>query len=90
MREAALFTASQERVPAGFLSSLSERVARFYRTWKVRRRIVRMTDLDDHILDDIGVTRTDLFDVLNQPFSNDPSLELQRIAKRNRSRWVRG
>jgi uncharacterized protein YjiS (DUF1127 family) len=87
MREAASFIASQQSVTAGLLSSLTSTAVRFYRNWRNRRQVVLLTDLDDHVLDDIGVTRGDVEAALLQPFSHDPSLQLQRIALRNRARW---
>jgi uncharacterized protein YjiS (DUF1127 family) len=89
MREAAFFIARQESVASSLLSSLAGSVARFYRTWRTRRGLVQMTDLDDHILDDIGVTRADIQAVLSRPYVDSPALELQRIAQRNRARWRR-
>lgn len=78
----------QAGVAGGVLTSLADRISGFYRTWKVRRCIVRMTDLDDHMLDDIGVSRGDLYAVLDLPLSQNPALELQRI-RRNRTRRMR-
>ena len=72
MREAATITAGRPDASAGFLSSIGAASSRLFRAWKLRRRLVRMTDFDDHILDDIGVTRTDLFDVLDLPLSQNP------------------
>lgn len=87
----ATYAAGRHRagVSAGVLTSLTDRIAGFYRIWKTRRRIVKMTDLDDRILDDIGLARGDLYAVLDQPFSQNPAFELQRIAQRNRSRRMR-
>ena len=89
MREAASFIARQESVAPSLLSSLADSVSRFYRAWQARRKLVHMTDLDDHILDDIGVKRGDIRAVLDLPYSYDPGLELQRIAQRNRTNWRR-
>ena len=89
MREAASFIAGQQSVTAGFLPTVTDQVARLYRTWKNRRQIVHLTEFDDHVLADIGLTRGDIDAALSQPFSQDPSLQLQQIAQRNRSRWVR-
>ena len=89
MREAASFIASQQSVTAGLLSSLTNTAVRVYRNWKNRREVVLLTELDDHVLEDIGVTRGDVEAALSEPFSYDPSLQLQRIALRNRGRWQR-
>ncbi len=89
MREAALFISGQERVPTSLLSSLSGHFARFLRNWRNRRQVVVLSELDDHVLADIGLTRGDVEAALSQPFSQDASLQLQQVAQRNRSRWVR-
>jgi uncharacterized protein YjiS (DUF1127 family) len=89
MREAAAFVAGQHSVSAGFLSSLVGAVDRFRRNLRSRRQIVHLSELDDHVLNDIGVTRGDIDAVLSQPLSNDPSRQLQQIALSNRSRWHR-
>ena len=89
MRDAASIAATRKPA-AGFLASLRAALTRAYKSWKTRRRLVRMTKYDDHILDDIGVTRTDLYDVLDMPFSQNPSFELQRRAQLNRAKWRRG
>ena len=35
-------------------------LGRLFRNWKARRRIAHLQELDDYLLDDIGVTRDDL------------------------------
>ena len=91
MREAASFIASQTRfAPAGALPALLNRVAKATRNWIGRRKLRQITELDDHLLCDIGVTREDVRWALELPFSYDPGLELQRRALRNRTRgWRR-
>ena len=90
MSEAASVAAGRERDATGFLASFGAALSRFYRSLRTRRRVARMTDLDESVLDDIGVTRTDLYDVLDMPFSQNPSLELERRAQLNRAKWRRG
>jgi uncharacterized protein YjiS (DUF1127 family) len=89
MREAAAFVAGQHSVSGGVLTSLFGAFDRFRRNLRSRRQIVHLSELDDHVLNDIGVTRGDIDAVLSQPFSNDPSLALYNIALSNRSRWHR-
>lgn len=89
MREAASFIAHQSSSDE---SSVVERVvAGFWRTAHVlnnRRKVMSLTDFDDHMLRDLGLTRGDIEQALDVPFTHDPSLELQRLALRNRrSRW---
>ena len=90
MTEAASVAAGREREATGILASFGATVSRVYKSWSSRRRVARMTSLDDHVLDDIGVTRTDLYDVLDAPFSQNPSIELERRAQLNRAQWRRG
>ena len=91
MREAASFIASQRR-PArtGALPALVHHVQDLFRRWSRRRQLMRINELDDHLLFDIGLDRGDVRWALDLPFSFDPGLELQRRALRNRSRGWRG
>jgi uncharacterized protein YjiS (DUF1127 family) len=89
MRAATAFPAGHGTASAGTRSSVFTALAQVFRTWRTRRKLVKMTDLDDHILDDIGVSRSDIHAVLDLPFSHNPALELQRIAQRNRANWLR-
>jgi uncharacterized protein YjiS (DUF1127 family) len=91
MREAASFIASQSTADsAGVLSQLIDRAVRFLQARLHRRAALRLIDMDDHLLNDIGIARTDVQRALNQPFATDPTLELQAIALRNRRRGWRG
>lgn len=85
MREAASFIARQSGLAeAGLLSTLEEAVRRFVRSWSNRRKVVSLVDFDDHMLADIGISRSDVRQALSLPFSHDPAVELQRIAVKNR------
>ena len=89
MREAASFIASQgDRATAGVLEAILRDVSSALRSWARRRQLKQLTDLDDHLLADIGVTREDVRWALDLPFPHDPGIELQRRALRNRvRRW---
>ena len=90
MREAASFIANQGRLaPDGALPALFSHVGKAMRNWIGRRKLKQITELDDHLLCDIGVTREDVRWALDLPFSYDPGLELQRRALRNRARGWR-
>ncbi len=85
MREAASFIASQKASdPAGLLAAATRMAETALRSWAKRRNLVKLSDLDDHQLADIGITREDLRWALNLPFSHDPGLALQDRALRNR------
>jgi uncharacterized protein YjiS (DUF1127 family) len=87
MREAASFIARQDSsIGAGLIPGLVEFVGRAFRTWKNRRAVETLTDFDDHMLADIGLTRDDVHRALDLPFAHDPGLELQRLSLGNRSR----
>ena len=45
-----------------------------------RRRFNRLRDLDDHMLEDIGVTRAEVEIATRLPFSHDAAEELRRLA----------
>jgi len=81
MRDAALFIASQSgSAEAGILHTVFEASKRAYRSWKNRRQVAELGDFDDHMLADIGLTRNDVREALDLPFSVDPGRELQRRA----------
>lgn len=91
MREAASFIARQRAPdPAGLLSAATCLARTALRTWSRRRKLVKLSDLDDHQLADIGISREDLSWALNLPFSHDPSLALQDRAARNHTHGWRG
>jgi uncharacterized protein YjiS (DUF1127 family) len=56
--------------------SLAEGIARVRR----RRKFKRLLDLDDHMLDDIGVTRSEVDYAARLPLSTDAATELRRIS----------
>jgi uncharacterized protein YjiS (DUF1127 family) len=67
---------------AGIISFIS----RAMRHWSERRMVSAMSQLDDHLLADIGLTRSDLDWAFHQPSSGRPSEELARLAAERRSR----
>lgn len=87
MRNAASFIASQS-IPseAGILLTVLRRAQDVFGAWKGRREVATLTDFDDHLLADIGLTRGDVREALDLPFSYDPGRELQVRASRSRMR----
>jgi len=86
MREAASFIASQSSsAESGVLQDILQAARQALRSWQNRRRIASLSDFDDHILADMGLTRGDVQQALDLPFTYDPALELQRLALRNRT-----
>jgi uncharacterized protein YjiS (DUF1127 family) len=55
-----------------------------FRAFLRRRKVSRLQDLDDHILDDIGLTRRDVEIATRLPFSRDAADELRRLALEHR------
>jgi uncharacterized protein YjiS (DUF1127 family) len=87
MREAALFVAGQRgSADAGILSAFVRSAGQALRSFKNRRKIVALSEFDDHLLADIGLSRDDVRRALDLPFAHDPALELQRLALRQRRR----
>jgi uncharacterized protein YjiS (DUF1127 family) len=58
---------------------------RLISNWRKRRRLYDLQHLDDHALDDIGLTRADVAAVLGQPLSVDPVWYLERRARLRRN-----
>jgi uncharacterized protein YjiS (DUF1127 family) len=59
-------------------------IKRLLHNWKARRRVVSLEDYDDHILHDIGVTRTDIRWAANLPLTTNAALALEERAFRRR------
>jgi len=76
------------KLPAtGFAAILTQWAARAFNmvaTFVVVRRnraaILRLGDLDDYMLKDIGISRSDLHRALGRSYLDDPSSELGAIA----------
>jgi uncharacterized protein YjiS (DUF1127 family) len=73
MREYALNQADQQ-----FYGSLFGNLRRYLRNWLKRRALKQVQDLDDYILHDIGVDRTEVEEALNLSLVYDPIYELHR------------
>ena len=71
---------------AGIISFIS----RVMRHWNDRRTVHAISQLDDHLLADIGLTRADLDWALHQSSSGLPSEELTRRAAERRALGTAG
>lgn len=54
--------------------------------WRKRRRLYDLQHLDDHILKDIGLDRSDVQAVLGQPVTVDPVVDLEHRVRVRRAR----
>jgi uncharacterized protein YjiS (DUF1127 family) len=68
----------------GPTSGLLHRAAALVRGLVRRRKFKRLQDLDDHILDDIGVTRHEVEIATRLPFTHDAATELRRMSNERR------
>lgn len=82
-------TTAGARPLAGLLRSALSRITAAYRLRADRRDILRLADLDDRILDDIGVTRAEVHAVCELPLGTNAALALRRMASERRARQAR-
>lgn len=62
-------------------------IGRFIRNWQARRAVARLSELDDYMLRDIGVTREDLNWAKGLPLTVNAALALEeRSIGRRRGR----
>jgi uncharacterized protein YjiS (DUF1127 family) len=71
--------------------SLSETFAfatlrRIVLNWWKRRSLRKLSDLDDYLLADIGISRDELEEVLRMPLTLDPSWECVRRSRASKIR----
>ena len=67
--------------------ALIRRVAELTRAISGRRVLANLARLDDHMLKDIGLSRSDLSDAAALPFLSDPTTKLlERAAERRAAR----
>ena len=71
-----------------YLKSLVSRINAVF-TQRKQQRVDRqafshLLSLDDHILDDIGITRNDILIASRLPINVNASLELEKIARSNK------
>lgn len=87
MREAAAFIASRSgAAEAGLVRTILQFVAEAVGRLRNRKSMVQLSELDDHMLSDLGLTRGDVRSALSEPFPRDPSADLEWRARRNR--WL--
>ena len=62
---------------------------RVVRNWLARRKLRRLETLDDYLLNDIGLTRDDLYYVRRLPRQVDPIAEMAKIREQRIRRGVK-
>lgn len=75
---------TQSRATGHPIADLSRRLSERLRQRRDRRALRRITDLDDHLLRDIGVTRAEVELALSAPLTLDAGTELRRLANERR------
>ena len=81
------------RAILAFAGTVVGRLRKIAATFKHRRDLSALAGLDDRMLADIGLTRSDLREAFSEPLWRDPtSLLVNRVRGRRRSeyRWVTG
>ena len=82
MRSYAMFQAENRAA----LEANGGRLRALIRNWFARRRLRKVAELDDWLLQDIGLTRDDVEQVAHMPLDRNPSWELKRIRNAERCR----
>jgi len=70
---------------AGFVSATARLGRRFVAAWHHRRDLAMLASFDERMLQDIGLTRTDLNDALSEPLWRDPTAVLVRRQRERRA-----
>ena len=70
------------------IQTLSGQLIEYVQRRRRRRGFNRLLDLDDQMLDDIGVTRAEVQMAANMPLSVDAATELRRMSLERRRRFM--
>jgi uncharacterized protein YjiS (DUF1127 family) len=62
---------------------------RLVRSWVAKRSLRRLEQLDDYMLNDIGMTRSDIRSALRLPYDVDPIDEVARIREQRFRKGIR-
>lgn len=65
------------------------KLRRLVRCWFAKRNLKSLDKLDDYMLNDIGLTRSDLRHVMRLPYDVDPVAEMSRIREQRMRKGVR-
>ncbi|WP_417585533.1 hypothetical protein [Nitrincola sp.] len=61
-------------------------IENWFKAWSRRRKLLRLLDYDDHMLEDMGYTRRDLLWAARQPLKVDARHVLQQQREKHRAR----
>ena len=78
---------SGERVLVDTGMAIIEPAMRLWRNWKRRDDLAILGELDEHLLDDIGLTAADVREALALPLADNASRMLAGRAHRSRQAW---
>ena len=72
--------AGSDRASLDVLPALAAVLSRLLRPGKKPPRVMQLAELDDHLLRDVGASRSEVMVALSRRFSRDPGFEVRRIA----------
>ena len=75
-----------QTLPAAGVRLFGRNLLTPWRAWRRRRRLVRLLDQDDRMLDDIGVTRAEVEWAAGLPLARNAALDLHKVALERRRR----
>ena len=82
MSRSEMFVASAAAASRSFSWRVFNSVSEIFGHWLARRRLKDLTNLDDAVLRDIGVSRGDVFWAQRLSLTKDPLQDLSKVAKR--------
>ena len=65
------------------------KLRRLVRSWLAKKKLRRLEQLDDYMLNDIGMSRGDLRHALRLPYDIDPITEMERLRDQRIRRGIR-
>lgn len=68
------------------IHALADQLSDRMKAWKRRRRFKNLLDLDDRMLNDMGVHRFEVEQAAHLPLSRDAATELRRVSLARRKR----
>jgi uncharacterized protein YjiS (DUF1127 family) len=84
------FRVHRQPIAAAFAQSVLRASAAAWTAMRGRSQVRRLAELDDHLLEDIGLSRADLEDARSVPIYSDPTVMLASRAGNTDPRRPRG